>query len=135
MSQTFSMRFKEEGIVCTWSVEILHKKFSHKPSTSWEIPSDFEEGWSWGDDHISEHLERCLDADLSYPILVWDGLVVDGCHRICKALSQGESHIQAILIENMIPPCSDEEAPFSEPEPPRWNFGDMVKVLKVLSTR
>ena len=34
----------------------------------------------------SRHWNRIKNADLSYPILLnEDGVIVDGCHRLCKA--------------------------------------------------
>lgn len=50
-----------------------------------------------------EHDRRILDADLSYPILVFPDeygnlLVADGCHRICKAHLDGHRFIWARCV-------------------------------------
>lgn len=133
MTQTFSYLFEEEGVEYVWSVPKLHKKFEMVSPVKWEIPSDFLEKWTWGDDHLSDHLVRCRLADLSYPILVWDNIIVDGCHRVCKALAEGQTFISAIIIENMPPPCSDHVVSPTDYAPiKKWCFGDMVKIISVL---
>ena len=41
-----------------------------------------------------EHMHSVLEADLSYPILLnEDGCIIDGRHRLCKALYQGDKTI------------------------------------------
>lgn len=42
-----------------------------------------------------DHYERILLGDLSYPILVFENGVADGCHRICKAFLTEQRHILA----------------------------------------
>jgi hypothetical protein len=46
---------------------------------------------------ITEHARLMLDCDLSYPIILSsDGRVMDGMHRVCKVLLQGETEIGAV---------------------------------------
>ena len=46
---------------------------------------------------IIEHVTLIEEADLGYPIILdSEGRVMDGMHRVCKALLQGETHIQAV---------------------------------------
>lgn len=50
------------------------------------------------------HHKRIMDADLSYPILVYareDGGigVADGCHRLCKAFILAHTYISARYVE------------------------------------
>ena len=46
---------------------------------------------------IVEHAKLIDEADLGYPIILdADGRVMDGMHRVCKALRDGESYIQAV---------------------------------------
>jgi len=132
MSQTFSTTFHEEGVMLTWEIDKLHLKFSSHEPITWEIPEHFLDEWSWGEDHISKHISRCMTADFTYPILIWDGQVVDGCHRICRALADGFTNIRAIEIINM-PPADREEDVEVRAEPPevsKWTFRDMVKILR-----
>lgn len=57
----------------------------------------------WFDDHyrptvraVIEHLDLIERADLSYPIILGaDGRVMDGMHRVCKALLDGNATIAA----------------------------------------
>lgn len=45
---------------------------------------------------LALHVKDCIDADLSYPILLdWEGGVADGRHRIIKAIVQGKKTIKA----------------------------------------
>lgn len=46
---------------------------------------------------ILEHMQLILACDLSYPvILAEDGRVMDGMHRVCKAILQGHEEIPAV---------------------------------------
>ncbi len=41
-----------------------------------------------------------LDCDLAFPVILSsDGRVMDGMHRICKALLQGLSEIEAVRFQ------------------------------------
>ena len=47
-----------------------------------------------------EHYQLIQDADLSYPIILCaDGRVMDGMHRVAKAILLTQSSIQAIRFE------------------------------------
>lgn len=46
---------------------------------------------------ILEHLTLIEEADLSFPIILdADGRLMDGMHRVCKAIRSGNTHIQAV---------------------------------------
>jgi len=46
---------------------------------------------------ITEHARLMIDCDLTYPVILSiDGRVMDGMHRICKALLEGRSEIEAV---------------------------------------
>ncbi len=46
---------------------------------------------------IAAHLELVRATDLAYPIILCaEGRLMDGMHRVVKALSQGETHILAV---------------------------------------
>ncbi len=50
--------------------------------------------------NIVEHMRLVQAADLAYPIiLAADGSVMDGMHRIAKALIQGDTHILALRFQ------------------------------------
>ena len=48
------------------------------------------------------HMKRCMNADTDIPILLDDmGQVVDGNHRICKAILDGKRYIKAYRMKDM----------------------------------
>ncbi|WP_108651665.1 hypothetical protein [Dongshaea marina] len=54
---------------------------------------------------LLEHLRLIEGADLSYPIILCHrGRVMDGMHRVCKALSMERSHIHAVRFKTYIEP-------------------------------
>lgn len=45
---------------------------------------------------LADHVKQCMDADLSYPILLdWNGAIADGRHRILRAIADGHETIKA----------------------------------------
>jgi hypothetical protein len=54
---------------------------------------------------LVEHLDLLEAADLAYPIiLAADGRVMDGRHRVAKALHEGRSTIDAVQFDEDPPP-------------------------------
>jgi len=52
------------------------------------------------------NMQRVIDADLSYPIILDnDGYVMDGRHRLAKALLEGKKTIKAVRFDEMPSPC------------------------------
>lgn len=65
---------------------------------------------------VIEHCQRILAADLSYPVMLTpDGSILDGVHRIAKALMNGQTTVKAVRIREMPPP--DETL---SPDDPRY---------------
>ncbi|MDF1684215.1 MAG: hypothetical protein P1U36_06115 [Legionellaceae bacterium] len=55
--------------------------------------------------NIVEHAKLIQETDLQYPIILSkDGRVMDGMHRVCKALLKGLKTIKAVQFNNDIPP-------------------------------
>jgi len=49
---------------------------------------------------VLEHIRLIDEVDLSFPIILGaDGRVMDGMHRVAKALLMGESEIRAVQFE------------------------------------
>lgn len=131
MSQQFSTVI--DDIRFAWDIENLWIQFESLQEIDWEIPETFKEEWSWGQDHPADHIERCCEADLSYPILVWDGAIIDGCHRVVKALANGQKTIKAKIIINIPPPDEETQVVSSESnEGVHWTFRDMVLILQAI---
>ena len=46
---------------------------------------------------IVDHARLMLDCDFSFPIILSsDGRIMDGMHRVCKALFEGRTEIEAV---------------------------------------
>lgn len=61
------------------------------------------------DDLISfaQHMKQSLDADLSFPIILSpSGVIVDGRHRLIKALVEGKESLTFVRLEAM--PSAEE---------------------------
>ena len=55
--------------------------------------------------NIVEHAKLISNADLHYPIILChEGRVMDGMHRVCKALMLGKSHIKAVQFKFYVEP-------------------------------
>ena len=55
----------------------------------------------WGEPmtcrNVAEHARLINEADLRYPVILSsDGRIMDGMHRVLKALIQGESYIRVV---------------------------------------
>jgi hypothetical protein len=50
---------------------------------------------------VVEHCALIQAAELSFPIILdASGRVMDGMHRVCRALLEGASHVPAVQFEN-----------------------------------
>ncbi len=59
---------------------------------------------------IARHTKRIVDADLNYPVILnEEGALMDGGHRICKALTLGQTTVAAVQFAQT--PEPDERAP------------------------
>jgi len=60
---------------------------------------------------IVEHCVLINEADLSYPVMLdQQGRVMDGMHRVCKALMTGSAHIPVVQFE------ADPEPDYIDPD-------------------
>lgn len=69
---------------------------------------------------IAEHARYINEADLAYPIiLAASGRVMDGMHRVAKALLQGHKTLKAVQFSQTPPPdytnCSPVDLPYDRP--------------------
>jgi hypothetical protein len=56
------------------------------------------------------HMQAVLKADLSYPIILdEDGEIMDGRHRIMKALLEGAATIKAVRFDKNPEPCKVDD--------------------------
>ncbi|MDQ0063257.1 hypothetical protein J2T14_005479 [Paenibacillus harenae] len=51
--------------------------------------------------NVAKHFKQMLDADLNYPIIISTDRnhLIDGAHRIAKALAYGYEDIEAVYME------------------------------------
>lgn len=49
-----------------------------------------------------KEMARIQAADLTYPIIVWRGDIVDGVHRLCKAISLNKHSINAYIFDDAL---------------------------------
>lgn len=49
---------------------------------------------------LADHIKRVNDTNLEYPVIMdADGLIMDGWHRVVKALVEGRETIKAVRFE------------------------------------
>jgi len=48
----------------------------------------------------TEDDERIINADLSYPIIIYNNFIVDGMHRLTKAYLNGDKYINAYIFSD-----------------------------------
>jgi hypothetical protein len=55
--------------------------------------------------NFAYHMKKCNEADLSYPVIMdATGFIMDGWHRVAKALVLGLESIKCVRFEDT-PPC------------------------------
>lgn len=66
---------------------------------------------------VVEHARLIGETDMSYPIILgWDGRVMDGMHRIARALLDDQPTITAVRFEQPVEPdyrcCDPQDLPY-----------------------
>jgi hypothetical protein len=66
---------------------------------------------------VVDHVRLIEEVDLSYPIILgFDGRVMDGMHRVAKALLLGRTTISAVQFEDRVEPdyrnCRPDDLPY-----------------------
>lgn len=108
-----------------WDVDRLIELSASLPAEDvplaeiWEVDTVY-----WFDDtqrptvrKVLEHVQLIEAVDLSYPIILGpDGRVMDGMHRVARALLEGRETIAAIRLPSLPDPdyrnCSPAELPY-----------------------
>ena len=134
MSQNLPMRKQyhfwpgDDGIDA-WDVDRLIRLSADLPireiglETITDVDTDY---WFDGSAEIAtvrnviEHIRLIQDVDPSYPIILGvEGRVMDGMHRIARALLDGRTSIRAVQFEAHLEPdyrnCRPDELPYDEP--------------------
>lgn len=83
----------------------LTKDFASRRVPLAEI-RELDENFWFDDDNpptcrrIVEHMELIRDADFEFPVILGsDGRVMDGMHRVAKAVLEGRSEIEAVQFD------------------------------------
>jgi hypothetical protein len=109
-----------------WDVDRLIELSRELPVKDVELASiDEIDTVYWFDDRLErptvrkvvEHVRLMDQVDLSHPIILgFDGRVMDGMHRIAKALVEGRTTIKAVQFETPLDPdyrdCRPEDLPY-----------------------
>lgn len=105
MRKQYHFRRSQLGL-CAWDVHRLvdlTRHFEHERVPLTAI-RELDESY-WGNEgpqrmtcrEVVDHTRLMLDSDLAFPVILSsDGRVMDGMHRICKALLEGRSEIEAV---------------------------------------
>jgi hypothetical protein len=110
----YYFRQSDRGLLA-WDVDRLVELSRDFPRV--EVPlSDIEADHDWSND-IAGHNRLIDGADLAFPIiLAADGRVMDGRHRIAKALREGRTTIDAVQFDNDPQPdyvgCDPDALPY-----------------------
>jgi hypothetical protein len=128
MRTQYHSRQSERGL-CVWSVDRLielARDFPRERVPLAAIRELDEPFWCGGEGRrltcreVAGHARLMLDCDLTHPIILSsDGRVMDGMHRVCKALLEGRSEIEAVrFAEDPVPDyvgVDPEELPYPNP--------------------
>ncbi|EKD76735.1 MAG: hypothetical protein ACD_43C00009G0014 [uncultured bacterium] len=104
-----------------WDVDKLVEKSKNLPQISVKLDDikELDENfWYQGSDvkptcrSIIDHLRLIHEADLKYPIILFkNGKVMDGMHRVAKALISGRKEISAVKFVEDPPPDYEDVFP------------------------
>lgn len=112
MRKQFHFRPSPNGFYA-WDVDLLVQQASALPVETVELNqiAEIDEAyWFYTGDqptcrNLAAHFELMLAADLQYPIILCaDGRVMDGMHRVTKALTEGKSELLCVRFRATPPP-------------------------------
>jgi hypothetical protein len=105
MRPQYHFRNSDKGL-CAWNVQRLVRLstgLTPERVPLSEIRELDEPYWAGGADQkltcrqVVDHARLMLECDLEFPIILSsNGRVMDGMHRVCKALLEGRSEIDAL---------------------------------------
>ena len=112
--------------LAAWDVDRLIELSSGFPRERVALSSirEIDEVYWFDDEHerptcrkVLSHFHLIEEADLSFPIiLAADGRVMDGMHRVAKALLEGRKEIEAVRFEQNPEPdyvgCEPKDLPY-----------------------
>ncbi len=107
MRKQYYFRHSDHGLLA-WDVDRLIQLTSQLPRKRVPLDQIQELDEKWFGDHelptwraLVEHVRLMEEADLSYPIILSaSGAVMDGMHRVAKAMLEGRSGIEAVQFDD-----------------------------------
>lgn len=104
INHTYALQ-NRDGTVCSYHVPDLWKIAQHFPATQKPLGYWVSSINNYINAFTPEDWLRVIEADLSYPIILYSKAgVVDGCHRIVKAMLLGYDQINAVEIPHLSNP-------------------------------
>ena len=96
--------YRKDELVYVWDVErlwVLADALEAKALPVESVEGIDRDGWFSMEKptlrNVAKHAKKIMDADLAYPIILnVDGSIMDGAHRLAKALCLGHSEILAV---------------------------------------
>ena|SRR5215813_13921161 len=128
MRKQYYFRRSDRGLLA-WDVDrlvALSRDFPIRQMPLTEIheleepfSSEFDQSPTWKS--MVEHIQLIESADLSFPIILSsEGRVMDGMHRVIKALLTGRATIDAVQFR------SDPEPDYIDVDPSRLPYDELV---------
>jgi len=112
LHQQYHFRTSDQGLLA-WDVSRLVRLSKDLPAFEKSVSeiSELNESYWFSPDEeatcidIIRHTKQINEADLSYPVILCsEGKVMDGMHRICKAVLEGRETISAVQFEHPLEP-------------------------------
>ena len=113
MRKQYHFRLGSEGGLDAWDVDRLIALVAEQPVEELpveriaEIDTDywFDHGYAPTVRAVAEHFRLMSEVDLSYPIVIDpEGGVMDGMHRVARALTEGRETVPARRLPTMPEP-------------------------------
>ena len=129
MRQQYHFRRDARGLLA-WDVHRLVRLARELPVQRVPLHQirELNEAYWFSDAHpttqdIIGHMRMVQEADLAYPIILCpDGRVMDGMHRVSKAVLNGDADIGAVRLTAMPEPdyvnVEPDDLPYDDPEHP-----------------
>ena len=111
-----------DGVTNAWDVDRLIELSEHLPVKQVPLDSIWQlDTLHWGEvtpRDLANHVRLLRDTDLAHPVILSaDGRVMDGMHRVVKALMEGQESLAAVQFDVQPEPDFRECRPADLPYP------------------
>ena len=102
---TFACRDDTTGLINVWDVHQLWEFVKEQPECTESINPLVQALSEHFNEYNLDDWSRVVQADLRYPIIIYGNYcIMDGCHRIAKAMLSGQSVIKVVRLKELPPP-------------------------------